>query len=111
MNGQDMNQNMDLSGLAKLFQQQTEQQKLDQIARQEAQAKANLGSSAIQATGQLVGGLLAQRAQEQMQARQIEAQAAQQQTASEAESLVKAQQQQQDALGRLMASYRSALIK
>lgn len=104
MNGQAMDQNMDMSALAKLFAKQPPQ-------AGQPSTGAVLGAAGIQAGTQLLGGLLAQRAQEQMQARQIEAQAAQQQTASEAESLVKAQQQQQDALGRLMASYRSALIK
>lgn len=102
MNGQAMDQNVDVSTLAKLFAQQKPA---------EPSMASTLGTASIQGVSQLLGGLLSQSAQEQMQAKQIEAQAAQQQTASEAESLVKAQQQQQDALGRLMASYRSALIK
>lgn len=104
MNGQAMDQNMDMSALAKLFAQQQPQPA-------QPSTGAVLGAAGIQAGTSLLGGLLAQRAQEQMQAQAIKAQAAQQQTASEAESLVKAQQQQQDALSRLMASYRSALIK
>lgn len=104
MNGQAIDQNIDMSALAKLFAQQQPQPA-------QPSTGAVLGSTGIQVGTQLLGSLLGQRAQEQMQARQIQAQSAQQQTASEAESLVKAQQQQQDALGRLMASYRSALIK
>lgn len=104
-------QNMDMSALAKLFAQQSEQQKQAELAKEQQQANAALGSAGIQAGASLLGGLLGQAAQAQQMTRQIQSEGERAASASQAEALVKAQQQQQDALSRLMASYRSALIK
>lgn len=111
MNEQPANQNMDINALAKLFAQQSEEQKQAELARQQRESNVALGSAGIQAGASLLGGLLGQAAQRQQLQRQIQSEGERAASASQAEALVRSQQQQQDALSRLMASYRSALIR
>jgi RNA polymerase-interacting CarD/CdnL/TRCF family regulator len=103
------NQNMDMSALAKLFMQQSEEQKKAQAAQQQASTGAQLGSAGIQAGAALVGGLMQQAAQRQIQQKELEQRGMQQAQQATGESMLKAQQDQQNALSRLMASYRSAI--
>jgi len=105
--GDQVNQNMDISALAKLVSQmQEDQQKLKDA---QPSAGAQLGSAGIQAGASLIGGLMQQAAQRELQKRELEQRGMQQAQQATGESMLKAQQDQQNALSRLMASYRSVI--
>jgi len=109
MNGQMDANSMDMSALAKLFAQQSEADKKAQLAQQQQAGNVQLGAAGIQAGASLLGGLMQQAAQREIQQKEIEQRGRQQSQQITGESMIKAQQAQQDALSRLMASYRSAL--
>ena len=67
------------------------------------------GSAGILAAGSLLGGLMAQKAQQEAQQRSLASQIEKMKAEEESKSLSSSQQAQQDAFTRLMSSYRSAL--
>ena len=79
------------------------------LEAQQASPANKYGGAAILAAGSLLGGLMAQKAQQEAQQRSLASQIEKMKAEEESKSLSSSQQAQQDAFTRLMSSYRSAL--
>ena len=71
--------------------------------------KVDITGAGIQATGNLLGGLLANKAAQEVQMRQLGVEAEKMAAEESAKARMEAQKSQQDALSRLMGSFKSAL--
>jgi len=71
--------------------------------------KVDMTGAGVQAAGNLLGGLLATQAAQQAQMRGLESEAAKMAVEEQAKARMEAQKSQQDALSRLMGSFKSAL--
>lgn len=96
----------DLSELAKLFKQQTQ----NQLAAQKEQSGLQLGSAGIQAGATLLSGLMRQKAEQELNTQQLQTQLIREKTQSDVENIAKANQLQRNALTQLMSNYRAALV-
>ena len=74
-----------------------------------AKTSSDVGSAGIAAAGNLLGGLLANQAAQQTQMRMLQGEAAKMTEEERAKALAASQKGQQDALAKLMGSFKSAL--
>jgi len=108
---QTIDENRDISAIAKLFSSQPQASVAAPQTMQQPSPESQIAGAGISAGINLLGGLLGSAAQQAAQQKNLEFESAQQATTDQASALIKAQQAQSDALGRLMQNYKQSLIK
>lgn len=96
----------DLSELANFFKQQRQ----EQVQAQKQQESNQIGAAGIQAGANLLAGLMQQKAQNELNAQQLQSELIKRKTESDVENIAKSGELQREAFAKLMANYRAALV-